>query len=234
MDLVRFGRGIRALRIRRRWRQKDLATAAKLSPTMIARIERGRGGSIPAGKLDRAAQALGATTDLRLSWNGEALDRLLDAAHAGLVDVVTGMLRTFDWEVVLEATFSVRGERGSIDVLAWHAASRVVLVVEVKSIVPDIQAMLAAFDRKWRLGMEIARSRGWDPVVAGRLLVVGDSRTSRRRVEALASTFASEFPHRAIEARRWLAAPTPAAPLRGLWFLSVGQAMPIRHRVRCS
>lgn len=229
---MRFGRGIRALRIRRRWRQKDLAKASGLSPTMIARIERGGAGSIPAAKLDRAAHALGATTDLRLNWNGEALDRVLDAGHAALVDMVAGMLRSLGWEVVLEATFVIRGERGSIDVLAWHTASRVVVAIEVKSVVPDIQAMLAAIDRKARLAIEIGRARGWDPVAVGRLLVIGDTRTSRRRVEAFANTFLSEFPQRAIEVRRWLASPTPAPPLRGLWFLSGGHAMPIRHRVR--
>jgi transcriptional regulator with XRE-family HTH domain len=213
VDLVRFGRGIRALRVRRRLRQKDLAAAANLSPTKIARIERGQGGSMPGRDLDRAAQALGATTDLRLNWNGEALDRLLDGAHARIVDVVAAQLRGLGWEVVLEATFFIRGERGSIDILAWHAASRVVLVIEVKSVVPDIQAMLSSLDRKWRLAIEIARGRGWTPVAVGRLLVVADSRTSRRRVEALSSTFAAEFPQRAIAVRRWLASPTPTAPL---------------------
>jgi transcriptional regulator with XRE-family HTH domain len=234
MDLIRFGRSIRALRIRRRWRQKDLAAAAHLSPTKIARIERGLGRSMPIRDLDQAANALGATIDLRLNWNGEALDRLLDGAHARIVDVVAAQLRALGWEVVLEATFFIRGERGSIDILAWHAASRVVLVIEVKSVVADIQAMLASLDRKLRLGMEIAHGRGWSPVAVARLLVVGDSRTSRRRVEAVSATFAAEFPQRAIEVRRWLASPTPTAPLRGLWFLSASHGVTVRHRVRCS
>jgi len=169
VDLVRFGRGIRALRLRRRWRQKDLADAARLSPTKIARIERGCGGSMPSRDLDEVAKALGATTDLRLNWNGEALDRLLDGAHARIVEVVAAQLRTLGWEVVLEATFFIRGERGSIDVLAWHAGSRVVLVIEVKSVVPDIQAMLTSLDRKARLAREIAE-------VIDVLLVVADVR----------------------------------------------------------
>lgn len=232
MDLVRFGRGVRALRMRRRLRQQDLAAESDLSATKIARIERGLLGSMPVRDLEKVAAALGATTDLRLNWNGEALDRLLDGAHARIVDVVAAQLRALGWEVVLEATFFIRGERGSIDILGWHATSRVVLVIEVKSVVPDIQAMLASLDRKWRLGMEIARGRGWAPVAVGRLLVVGDSRTSRRRVEALSATFAAEFPQRAIEVRRWLAAPTAAAPLRGLWFLSARQVVTVRHRVR--
>lgn len=232
MDLVRFGRGIRALRIRHGWRQRDLAGAAHLSPTMIARIERGASVSIPAGKLEQAARALGALADLRLNWNGEALDRLLDGDHARLVEHVAGVLRSLGWEVVLEATFLIRGERGSVDILAWHAASRCVLVIEVKSIVPDIQAMLAALDRKGRLAIEIARARGFEPVAVARLLVVGDTRTSRRRIDAVSATFAAEFPDRAIAVRHWLASPSAAAPLRGLWFLSARQGVTARHRVR--
>jgi transcriptional regulator with XRE-family HTH domain len=234
VDLIRFGRGIRALRIRRRWRQRDLAAAAQVSPTLVARIERGASTSIPAGKLDQVARALGAATDLRLNWNGEALDRLLDRDHARLVELVATKLRTLGWEVVLEATFFIRGERGSIDLLAWHAAASCVLVVEVKTVVPDIQAMLMAIDRKARLAIEISRSRGWAPVAVGRLLVVGENRTSRRRIEALSATFAVEFPHRAIEVRHWLANPVAAGPVRGLWFVSAGHGVTARHRVRCS
>lgn len=232
MDLVRFGRGIRALRIRRRWRQVDLAAAARISRSMVARIEVGSAGSIPAGKLEAAAQALGARTDLRLSWNGEALDRLLDSAHAALVESVVGRLRRAGWEVATEVTFWIRGERGSIDVLAWHAASRNVLVVEVKSVVPDVQGMLSALDRKVRLALEIARDRGWSALTVSKLLVIGDGRTARRRVAAHEQTFLNEFPARAIEVRRAIDQPDARKPLRGLLFLSSAHGVSSRHRVR--
>lgn len=234
MDLVRFGRGVRALRLRRRWRQEDLAEAAELSRSMIARIEGGRSAAIPVRAFEKVAAALGARSELRLDWNGEALDRLLDRGHAALVDSAGLALRANGWEVAAEVTFGIRGERGSVDLLAWHAGSRIVLVIEVKSIVPDIQAMLASLDRKARLGIEIARSRGWSPLAVGRLLVIGESRTSRRRVDAFAATFAAEYPHRAAALRRWLAAPTPASPVRGLWFLSSARGVSTRHRVRKS
>ena len=231
MDLVRFGRGIRALRLRRRWRQEDLASESGVSRSLIARIEVGQSDAIPVGKLEKVARAVGARTDLRLSWNGEALDRLLDAAHAGLVEAVAAKLRAMGWEVAAEVTFWIRGERGSVDLLAWHSALRMVLVVEIKSVVPDIQAMLTSLDRKARLAIEIARSREWSPLAIGRLLVIGDSRTSRRRVEKHAATFGAEFPHRGAALRRWLRAPTGAEPLRGLWFLSVAHSVSTRHRV---
>jgi len=231
MDTVRFGRGVRALRIRRRWRQQDLADASGVSRGVVQRVESGRFDSVPVGKVDRIARSLGAATDLRLGWNGEALDRLLDAAHAALVELVAATLRAAGWEVVLEATFQIYGERGSVDILGWHAGSRVVLVIEIKSVVPDIQAMLASLDRKARLAPAISRDRGWAPATVGQLLVIGDTRTARRRIEALSTTFSSEFPDRAVAVRRWLAKPVADAPLRGLWFLSAAHQVRARHRV---
>lgn len=231
MDLIRFGRGIRALRMRRGWRQEDLATESGVSRSVVARIEVGGSEAIPVGKLEKVATAVGARTDVRLSWNGEALDRLLDSAHAGLVEAAAVTLRAMGWEVAAEVTFWIRGERGSVDLLAWHAPTRVVLVIEIKSVVPDIQAMLTSLDRKARLANQIAGSRGWSPTVAGRLLVIGESRTSRRRVEKHAATFAAEFPHRGTTLRGWLRTPSAAEPLRGLWFLSDAHAVGTRHRV---
>jgi len=230
MDMVQLGRSIRALRLRRRWRQLDLANAARVGRTVIARIERGLGDTVPLRKLEAVAHALGARLDLRLNWNGEALDRVLDAAHARLVDVMVGRLRAAGWEVATEATFMIRGERGSVDVLAWHPLTRVLLLIEVKSVVPDVQAMLAALDRKVRLGRGIALDRGWTPAQVGTLLVIGASRTSRRRVESLAATFDAAFPDRGNVVRHWLKAPSAELPLRGLLFLSFGQEVTTRHR----
>lgn len=231
MDLVRFGRGIRALRMRRSWRQRDLAAAASVSQTLVTRVERGLGGSVPLAKVERIAIAVGAAVDLRLRFNGEELDRLLDAAHAGLVEIVAGLLRDWGWTVVVEATFSIRGERGSIDILAWHPALRIVLVVEIKSVIPDVQATLAPFDRKVRLAREVAQERGWDAAVVASVLVVAEDRTSRRRVDAHSAIFSQAFPQRSSAVRRWLAAPEPSMPLHGLWFLSRPQHVTPRHRV---
>jgi transcriptional regulator with XRE-family HTH domain len=230
MDWVRFGRLIRALRKRRLWRQVDLAGAAHVSQSVVARIEIGLGNRISPWVLERVAQALGARMIVRLDWNGEALDRLLDADHATLVEKVAAMFRAAGWEVAAEVTFWVRGERGSVDLLAWHARTGVLIVVEVKSVVADVQATFMAFDRKARLGREIAAGRGWKPASVGRLLVIGESRTSRRRVAAFSTIFEAELPDRFMAVRRYLTAPGPAAPLRGLLFLSGSPQATTRHR----
>jgi transcriptional regulator with XRE-family HTH domain len=229
---VAFGRGVRALRLRRRLRQEDLARKAGVSRGVIARIEQGRGDKVTVETLDKVASALGARVACRLTWNGEALDRLLDADHAAIVEQVVRTLHADRWLIATEVSFSVYGERGSIDILAFHEAERAVLVVEVKSVVPDVQATLVTLDRKQRLAIQIARERGWDAIAVARLLVIRENRTARRRVEDHAATFATTFPARVAEIRRWLAQPDARSPLAGLWFLS-GESQPVaKHRVR--
>jgi hypothetical protein len=184
------------------------------------------------------ANELAARVHIRLDWNGEALDRLLDRGHAALVDSVVRELRHHGWEIEVEATFAIRGERGSVDVLAWHEASRVLLVIEVKSVVPDVQATLMGVDRKARLGVELARSRGWRPAAVARLLVVAESETARQRVRQHAAIFEAHLPDRTVACRRYLAEPTADRPLRGLWFARVSpdatnRAKVTKPRARC-
>jgi hypothetical protein len=167
---------------------------------------------------------------VRIDWNGEALDRLLDADHAVLVERVAAMFRAAGWEVAAEVTFWIRGERGSVDLLAFHPKSGVLVVVEVKSVVPDVQATFVSFDRKARLGREIAAGRGWKPTAVGRLLVIGESRTARRRVAEHATIFEAEVPDRLMVVRRYLADPAPAKAIRGLLFLSGSPHATTRHR----
>ena len=231
MDLIRFGRGIRALRHRRRWRQQDLAAACGLSRTKVARIELGRSEEIPIRDLETIALKLGARADLRLSWNGEALDHLLDADHARLVDQSRRTLASGGLGGCRRGTFWIRGERGSVDILAWHTRAQIVLVVEVKTVVPDQQSMLATLDRKARLGLEIGRERGWNGRGVGRLLVMRTSRTARRRVAAHDETYAAAFTHRTRAARAWLAAPVAGTPFAGLLFVTDVHAADSRHRI---
>ena len=158
MDPSSFGRGVKALRQRKRWRQEDLAAAAQVSRSAVGRIERGHADRVTVATLDKVAAALGGRVTCRLTWNGEGLDRLLDAEHAAIVEAVVRALRAADWLVATEVSFSIYGERGSIDVLAFHPSARVLLVVEVKSVVPDVQATLVTLDRKERVGTDRSRA----------------------------------------------------------------------------
>ncbi|HEX2626661.1 MAG TPA: helix-turn-helix transcriptional regulator [Candidatus Limnocylindrales bacterium] len=216
-DPRRIGRSLRAIRIRLRWRQVDLARRAGVSRSFVSKLERGLARSSDLRRIEAVCQVLGADLDVRVRWRGEALDRLLDEGHAAVVDLVVAILRGLGWEVVLEATFSVFGERGSIDIFAWHAAPRSVLVIEVKSVVADAQGTLAPLDRKVRLAPKLARDRGWEPASVSRLLVIDDSSTNRDRVRRFEDLFEAALPVRGRDVRRWLRA--PLGSIAGLWFL---------------
>ena len=190
-------------------------------------MERGLIGDVDLDHLDRMCNALGADIDLRIRWRGEGLDRLLDEAHATLVDHVVRELQGLGWETAVEVTFNDYGDRGSVDVLGWHQVAGALLVVEVKSVVPDAQATLMPLDRKARLGRKIGLVRGWEAVTVSRLLVVADRPINRRRIARLASTFEAAFPARGRSIRRWLR--VPVGSIAGLWFLSDSPARGVRR-----
>lgn len=228
MDPVRFGWGVRMLRQRRGWTQADLARRAGSSQSAVSRTGRG-GAHLPTIQtLDRVAGALDARVSVRLLWQDEALDRLLDAAHARLVDRLPAILAGCGWQVVPEATFIHLGERGSIDVLGWHPGSGSVLVGEVKSVVPDIQAMLPGVDRKARIAPRLAADLGWKARTVSRVILLPDHRTTRRRINEYAATFGIAYPSRTRDVRRWLL--SPRGDLAGIMFLPSSQRTGARPR----
>ena len=166
-------------------------------------------------------------------WRGELLDRLLDQAHASVVESIVRLLRTAGWTCATEVSFNVYGERGSIDILAFHPRSGMLLVVEAKSSIGDLQATLVTLDRKTRLAPALARERGWKPRGVARILVIQDSSASRRRVREFDATLGNAFPARTVDVKRWLRRPS-AAPLSGVLFVSSGTGAVVRRRVRRS
>jgi len=222
MDGLRIGRQLRALRLRADKRQRDVSADARVSRQLIAKVEGGAIDGVTIGSLTRIGTALGATVDILVRWHGEGLDRLLDAAHAALVEIVVRILQAYGWETAVEVSFNVRGERGSVDICALYRQTATVLIIEVKTVVPDSGSMLATLDRKVRLAPDVARSLGWPCTTVARLLVIGDSSTTRRRVALLGATFAAVLPDRAVAIRRWLR--QPSGTIAGLWFLPFATA----------
>jgi transcriptional regulator with XRE-family HTH domain len=220
---------MRALRRRRGWTQQQLADRVGISRSAISRIERGNGDTLTVRLLTRAAGALGARVSMRVLWQGEELDRLLDREHAALVEWLVRTLAAAAWTVEPEVTFRIGPERGSIDVLARHSATGHLLVVEVKSVVPDIQALLAGIDRKARVAPVVARERGWTARAVSRLLVLPNDRTARRRLAAHRATMDRALPARTVELRRWIARPDRA--VAGVMFVSNVTHTGARHRV---
>ena len=209
---------MRVLRQRAGWRQADVARRAGVSQPVVSRVEAGRWGTLRWQVIRAVCAEAGLRLDLEGRWRGGELARLLDAAHAGLQDRLKRRLEAADWHAAAEVTYSRYGERGSVDLLAWHALTGIVLVVEVKSSIADVQGLLRPLDAKVRLARDMARDLGWIGRAVAPMLVVADSTTNRRRVEEHPALFA-RFAVRGATAQRWLKHPA-GAPAGLLLFLA--------------
>lgn len=222
MDAVRLGIRYRALRQRLGLRQQDLADRCARSQTVISKIERGRASQVLLGNLIRVASELDADLVVTLRWRGGDLDRLVDERHAQLVGTVVELLRPLGWDLRPEVSYSVYGERGSIDLLAWHSGLRALLVIEVKTELVSIEETLRKHDEKTRLAPGIAIERfGWRASAVARLLVLPSAATPRRQVERHARVLGSTYAARGLAIRRWLREPIGA--LAGILFVDVGR-----------
>jgi hypothetical protein len=157
-----------------------------------------------------------AAFDIR--WRGAALDRLLDERHAALGSKVVEALVASGWEPQVEVSYSSYGERGAIDVLGWHAETRSLLVVELKTDVASVEELLRKHDEKVRLGPRIALERwNWRTVVVARVLVLPEDGTSRRRWATAQKLLSTAMPSSTVDVKRWIR--EPRGPLAGVWFL---------------
>jgi transcriptional regulator with XRE-family HTH domain len=219
VDDQRLGSTIRLLRIRRRWRQSDLAKAANVSRSLISRLERGQIGKVQLDTLRRVLAALDVRLDLLPRWRGGELDRLLNARHSALHEDVSRWLakRHSRWVVAPEVSFSIQGERGIVDMLLWHPARRAVAVIELKTDIVDVNELLGTHDRKRRLARRIAAERGWPAELVGSAVIVADGRTNRRRVEAHEAMTRNSLPDDGRRLRAWLGDPSSGCDARLFW-----------------
>lgn len=225
MDDRRVGRIIREVRIRRSWRQRDLADAAGVSQGLISRIELGRFGSLSLARIRKVGDVLDIRISLDAWWQSGDVDRLLDRGHAALVDHVVATLRADGWITRVEVTFNHFGERGAADVVAWRPEECILLIVEVKTMIGDIQATASTFERKVRILPDaLLEEAGWRPRTVARLLVIAETHANRAVVRDHPAIFDAIWPARTSETRRWLRRPSlPVDDGRrgfgGIWFL---------------
>lgn len=219
MDFARLGTIFRAVRIKKRWRQVDVAVRARVARSTVSRLERGHGRELRLDELVRIAEALDISLKVVAAWRGGDLDRLLNVRHSALHESVARWLGSLSgWEMAPEVSYAIYGERGVIDVLAWHAATETLLMIELKTEIIDVNDLMGRADQRRRLAGDIARQRGWRPRVVAVWVLVADSSTNRRRVSRHASVLRAAFPNDARALERWVA--QPAGEVAGLSFWS--------------
>jgi|SRR5688572_23558875 len=237
MNWVRLGRVARAIRLRSGLTQADVAARAKVSRSTVSLLERGMWDGLTVRAMEAIVGGLGARLDTRLSWSGPELDRLIDANHAALSASVKQRLQRWGWLVRVEVSYSYYGERGRIDLLAWHPGQQLLLVIEIKTDLIDVQALLGSMDVKARLARRVAEQAGWQVAHVAPAIVFLEDRTTRRRLDQLSSLF-DRYSMRGREAISWVRRPSAAArraPSGLLWFFALPNARVARisgQRVR--
>jgi transcriptional regulator with XRE-family HTH domain len=211
----RIGRKARLLRQRCGWRQADLAARAGVSRATVSLVECGKHDSVSVGAVYRVADALDARLVLDIQWSGAELDRLLDAGHAAMAEWLAAFLRRFGWEVRAEVSFNHFGDRGRYDLLAFHATTGALLVVEVKTAIGDLQDLLGRLDIKVRLARRSGTGLGWRPMSVVPLLLLVDGTTNRMRTREHPTLF-GRFALRGAQASAWLRHPDAAVNPGGL------------------
>jgi transcriptional regulator with XRE-family HTH domain len=239
----RLGAGIRYLRIKRGWRQVDLVQRAGVSQSMVSRVERGHLARVTVEAIRAVAAAVDMRVDLVGRYRGGDLDRLLAAGHSALHESVARYLATVEgWRFASEVSFAFYADRGVIDLLAWHARTRSLLVIELKTEFVDMNELVGTLDRKRRRAAEIARDRGWlaDARTVSVWVIVADSSTNRQRARDHATMLRTAYPLDGRAMRGWLRRPVGSIGCLSFWSNSHrGTAKwgsrpirPTRHRVR--
>ena len=168
-----------------------------------ARISSARQAASCRGTLD-------ARVDMFVRWHGGDLPRLLGARHARLHEGIAG--RFFgdlpSWVVEPEVSFSIYGERGIIDILAWHPTRRILLVIELKTEIVDVERVAReagpeATPRHQHRPQTGAGARS----AVSTWVVIADSRSNRRAVVDHATVLRAKLPVDGPTMRAWLRSP---------------------------
>jgi transcriptional regulator with XRE-family HTH domain len=212
MHEARVGQIAQAVRRRLRLRQADVARRAGIDRSTVSLLERGEGERLTLGTIRRCLGAIDVRLDLRATWHGPELDRLLDEDHAALQAAWAARLRRWRWQVWTEVSYSRYGERGRVDLLAWHPTHGFLLVAEVKTTLADAQEALGTLDAKARLGPFLAHQLSLpQPRAVVPAFVFREGMTTRRRLQRLEPLFA-RFEMRGAAAISWLRRPSAPAP----------------------
>ena len=140
------------------------------------------------------------------------------------------------WVLRPETSFAIFGERGVIDILAWHAGQRALLVIELKTDIVDVNDLVGGVDRKRRLAAQVAAGVGWKAETVSVWVIVADGRTNRKRIAVHNAMLRTAFPVDGRSVRAWLREPGERVAALSIWHVGRGEnvradAAPVR-RVR--
>lgn len=198
---------------------------------MRASVHRSGWSNLERGELDRVSlrtlrdclAVLEVTIDIVPRWRGTGLGRLLDEEHAELQAAWAARLRRWGYVVWPEVSFNHFGDRGRCDVVGWSPIHRMLLLVEVKTRIGDLQDTLGRLDVKARVGGTIAEQLGFGPPGSAVPALVLAEDGANRRIVARYDTLLRQLGARGRAALAWIG--KPSGTVTGmLWFESPDSA----------
>ncbi|MDL2334579.1 MAG: helix-turn-helix domain-containing protein [Chloroflexota bacterium] len=237
MNDQRVGSAFRAVRIKRGWRQTDVARRARVSDGIVSLIERGHLERVSVTAFRRVAAVLEIRAEVSVSLPHGELERLLNAGHSAMPEIVAAYFGSLPgWVHAPEVSFSIYGERGVIDVLAFHPSTGSLLVIELKTELVSLEDLLMTMDVRLRHATKIALERGWHAKTVSAWVLFAESATNHRRVAAHRSVLRAAFAQDGRSMRAWLQSPTGAVRALSSWSVrrlaTNGQTLAQRRQVR--
>jgi transcriptional regulator with XRE-family HTH domain len=192
--VFRIGSIVRDIRRAIGWSQRELASRAGVSQSLVSAIENGHLPTVTVATTTRLLEAMGAKLiiDAVPPFIGDR-QRQRDPAHARCTVYVARRLEHDGWKVATEVEIGGDRSRGWIDLLAYHPESGVLIVVEIKTEIHDIggiERSLGWYEREaWNAG----RWLGWRPrrVLGSLILLATVANDDRLRLNR--ETFAQGF-----------------------------------------
>jgi transcriptional regulator with XRE-family HTH domain len=211
--VVSIGRLIRRSRLFAGWSQRALAVKAGTSQATVWRIETGQPEPVDLAVVERLLDALGLRVSLQIDDRAYGdRERQRDGVHAALNGAVARWLRRQGWTPATEVQVGVPAPRGWIDVLAWRAADRSLLVEETKADLPDLGALQRRLALYVRESREVAGHLGWRPVRVAALVVGLDSESLGDRLRTNRDLLAEAFPEPIDQMAAWIRDPAARPP----------------------
>jgi hypothetical protein len=180
---------------------------------MISRLETARTDCIDAELASRAMTTLG----IRVTFDGRTLGlagrrEQRDVVHAACSAYVARRLREAGWEVAVEVEVGDGRSRGWIDILAYRASDRTLLVIEIKTEVHDAGSLLRTVGWYRREAWTAGRRLGWRPARLAAGLILLASAANDESVRRQLGLLSEAFPGGAPEFARLVEAPAGTIP----------------------
>jgi transcriptional regulator with XRE-family HTH domain len=160
-SVVTFGHVVRTTRSRIRWTQRELARRSGVVQSRISMIERGLVDDVRISEIEAICSAL--RIEYRIDFRTpDLLARPADLVHARCSAHVDRRLSAQGFRIAREVEIGSGRIRGWIDLLAFDPATRLLVIVEIKTELADLGgleralgwyergARLAAAELRWR------------------------------------------------------------------------------------